>query len=72
MDALPPHRDMDDTVQLAQGTAARQQHPLPDHRADPEQPDLICTSTLYLSFIARSVVRWRMGALGSLGRSARS
>jgi len=40
VDALPPHRDLDHPVQLAQGTGARHQQAPPHHRTDPEQPHL--------------------------------
>jgi hypothetical protein len=39
VDAFPPHRDLDDAVQFAQGAGARHQHTAPYHRADSEQPD---------------------------------
>src|SRR4051794_19072090 len=37
---LPPHRDLDHTVQLTQRAGARHQHAPPHHRANPEQPNL--------------------------------
>src|SRR3954468_24627200 len=40
VDALPPHRDLDHTVQLTQRAGARHQHAPPHHRADLEQPNL--------------------------------
>ena len=40
VDALPPHRDLDHTVQLVQSAGARHQQVPPHHRADPEQPNL--------------------------------
>jgi len=40
VDALPSHRDLDDTVQLVQCAGARHQHAPPHHGADPEQPNL--------------------------------
>ncbi len=40
VEALPPHRDLDDAVQLAQRERRRHQHAPPYHRADPDQPDL--------------------------------
>src|SRR3954471_21318783 len=40
VNALPPHRDLDGAVQLAQGAGVRDQHPPPYHRVDAEQPNL--------------------------------
>lgn len=40
VDALPSHRHLDDTVQLAQGERAGDQHSPPHHWADAEQPNL--------------------------------
>jgi hypothetical protein len=40
VEAFPPHRDLDDAVQLAQRERRRHQHAPPYHRADPDQPDL--------------------------------
>ena len=40
VDALPPHRDLDHAVQLAQDAGVRHLQATPHHRANPEQPHL--------------------------------
>ena len=40
VDALLPHRDLNDAVQLTQRAGARHQQAPPHHWTDPEQPDL--------------------------------
>ena len=62
VDALPPHRDLDGAVQLAQGAGVRYQHPPPYHRADAEQPDL----DLYNRFRIRQRQRRFTAGSGSL------
>jgi hypothetical protein len=52
VDALPAHRDLDDTMQLMQCHAGWHLNPTPDHGTDPEQPHLELQKL------------WRTGCLG--------